>query len=251
VAQKYRLRSQTKFQVRQTLDGSARLSQLKQQLAQSKTLLDDLRLTAEYLREPVIAFVIVFGLASLALVLAFCLWILAFGSAPRDGRAEDIRVVPIVVAEFEFSDVQMQVLFADLVEGADNAALNQRPEAFDCVGVDCADNALSDVLPLTVIDGFVREAIVQAPVTVEIVRANQADLGRYGFIDEAFQRTVRDVPNNASNNIPFALHSAYNGGLFGIAATSDAGFLIPMPVFVAAADVGQSQQCRQAFRGLQ
>jgi len=32
-------------------------------------------------------------------------------------RSENIRVVPVVVAELELCDVQMQIFFADLLEG--------------------------------------------------------------------------------------------------------------------------------------
>ena len=42
----------------------------------------------------------------------------------------------------EFRNVQRQILGADIVEAADNAALADRPKAFNCVGVDCADNVL-------------------------------------------------------------------------------------------------------------
>jgi hypothetical protein len=50
----------------------------------------------------------------------------------------------------ELGNIQVQVLFADLVEGADAAAFYQRPEALDCVGVDCTNN----VLAFEVIDGL-------------------------------------------------------------------------------------------------
>jgi hypothetical protein len=158
--------------------------------------------------------------------------------APLDRRSEDVRVVPVVIAEFKLSDVQMQVLFADLMKGADHATLDQRPEALDRVGMDRADNTLSDVFPFTVIDGFVREAIAQAPVAEKIIGAKQADLGRDGLIDEALKRAGGHVADNASNHVSLALDRADNGGLLGIATTSDAGFLVPVPIFVAATNVG-------------
>lgn len=51
-----------------------------------------------------------------------------------------VRVVPVVVPEFEFCDVQRQVFSADVVELAHDAALQQRPEAVDCLSVDNAIN---------------------------------------------------------------------------------------------------------------
>lgn len=48
---------------------------------------------------------------------------------------ENVRVVPVVVPELRFRDVQRQVLGRDLVIAADDAALEQRPEAFNRVRV--------------------------------------------------------------------------------------------------------------------
>src|SRR5437899_538455 len=67
-------------------------------------------------------------------------------------RSEDVCVFAVIVAELELSDIERKVLFADLVEGADAAALNQRPEAFNRVGMDRADN----VIALGMIDNDVR-----------------------------------------------------------------------------------------------
>lgn len=50
-------------------------------------------------------------------------------------RAENVVVLPVVVSEVEFCDVERQIFRTDLVIGADHAALQQRPEAFDGVGV--------------------------------------------------------------------------------------------------------------------
>jgi hypothetical protein len=52
-----------------------------------------------------------------------------YGLASAYRRSEDVAVFAIVVAELELGDVQWQVLFADLMEAAHNAALNQGPEA--------------------------------------------------------------------------------------------------------------------------
>src|SRR5277367_2349974 len=70
-----------------------------------------------------------------------------FQSAPR-GLAlskrgpEYVGVISVIVSELEFSDVQMQILFADLMEGANDAALQDRPEAFDGLRVNSADDVL-------------------------------------------------------------------------------------------------------------
>src|SRR6266436_6893678 len=78
-------------------------------------------------------------------------------SASRNRRSEDVCVLAIIVAELELGNIQRKVLFADLVEGADAAALNQRPKTFNRVGMDRADN----VVALGMIDNDVRIFLVE------------------------------------------------------------------------------------------
>jgi hypothetical protein len=65
---------------------------------------------------------------------------------------EDVNVVPVVIAELKLSNIQ--ILFADFVERPDNAALQDRPKAFNRIGVDCANYMLTN----GVINGLVRKA---------------------------------------------------------------------------------------------
>jgi hypothetical protein len=51
-------------------------------------------------------------------------------------RSEDIGVVAVVVPELKFSDVQRQILLADLMVAANDPALEDAPEAFNRVGVE-------------------------------------------------------------------------------------------------------------------
>jgi hypothetical protein len=44
-------------------------------------------------------------------------------SASLDCSSEDVRVLSVIIPELELGDVKMQILFANLVVGADNAAL--------------------------------------------------------------------------------------------------------------------------------
>jgi hypothetical protein len=57
-------------------------------------------------------------------------------------RSEDVWVHSIVVPELKLSDVQRHVSRADFMERADHAALEDRPEAFNRVGVDRTDHVL-------------------------------------------------------------------------------------------------------------
>src|SRR5260370_802366 len=161
-------------------------------------------------------------------------------SASFDRRSEDVLVMPVIVAELELRDVQVQILSADLVEASDDAALDQRPEAFDCIGVDCADNAMPNVMAITVIDGFVREAVLPAETMVasEIVSAEQTNLRRNGFFDEAFKRADLNVRDDAGYDVAFSLYRTNNDGLVASAAPLGVLSLVLMPIGVLAADIG-------------
>ena len=64
-------------------------------------------------------------------------------SAPLNRRFENIRVVSVIIPELKLRDIQGHIFGANLVETADNAALEDRPEALNRVGMDGTD----DVLP--------------------------------------------------------------------------------------------------------
>ena len=83
-------------------------------------------------------------------------------------------VLPVVVAELELRDIEREIFRADLVEGADNATLNERPEALDGFGV----NRTNDVLADGVINDSVRVFLIKPVITDPLVGAEQANLGR-------------------------------------------------------------------------
>src|SRR5229473_6731696 len=87
--------------------------------------------------------------------------------ASADRRTKDVRIHAVIVAELELRDVQRQIFLADLVEGADHAALDDRPEAFNGVGVDRADN----VMPARMVNDAMRKSEVKPIVAFVIVRA--------------------------------------------------------------------------------
>ena len=57
-------------------------------------------------------------------------------------RSENVVVEPIIVPELELRNVKMQILFADVVECANDTALEDRPKAFNRLGVNCPNNIL-------------------------------------------------------------------------------------------------------------
>jgi hypothetical protein len=50
--------------------------------------------------------------------------------ASADRRSEDVRVLPIVVSELKFRNVERHVFGADLTEASDDPALEDAPETF-------------------------------------------------------------------------------------------------------------------------
>ncbi len=73
------------------------------------------------------------------------------GSASRDCRSENVRVHAVIVAELKLRDVQRQIFAADFMEASDDPTFENRPKAFNCIGMDRAD----DVLPSFVIHNAV------------------------------------------------------------------------------------------------
>ena len=155
--------------------------------------------------------------------------------ASLDCLAENVGVQSIVISELEFYDIERQVFVTDLVEIAHNTALDQRPEALDCVRMNRADDMLTNV----VVNGLMREPILQSVIAVIGVCAKQAHAGRDGFADETFQCWAVSAIDDAGDDVAFAPDCAHDSGFERVARTaSRSAFLVPMPVFVASADVG-------------
>ncbi|MGB6656536.1 MAG: hypothetical protein WA926_10880 [Methylovirgula sp.] len=75
-------------------------------------------------------------------------------SASLDCFSENVGVLTIVVAKLKFSDVERQVFFADFMECAHHPTLNQRPETFNRIRVNRAD----DILTARMVDCRVRKS---------------------------------------------------------------------------------------------
>lgn len=59
----------------------------------------------------------------------------ATSSARLNRCAEDVRIQALVIPKLKFVDVQMQILLADFMEGADDPTFYDGPESFDGVGM--------------------------------------------------------------------------------------------------------------------
>jgi len=64
-------------------------------------------------------------------------------SAPINRGPEDIRVFPIIIAELELGNIEQHIFAAHFVKCADDAALEDRPKAFDGLSMDGTDDILT------------------------------------------------------------------------------------------------------------
>src|SRR5258708_12868721 len=77
----------------------------------------------------------------------------------------------VVVAELKFGDVQRHVFGADLVERADDTALEDAPKTFNRLSMDGTDN----VLVLGMVNSGVRVCFVETLIADPLIGAEQAD----------------------------------------------------------------------------
>ena len=128
----------------------------------------------------------------------------------------------------ELGNIERHIFAAHFVERPDYAALEDRPEAFDGLSVNCAD----DILPSRMINSYVRVVLVERIVARILIGAKQADFVRYGFADECGESGGIHIRDHARNHIALAANSADDWCFAGTnAACSAAAALIPMPVF--------------------
>ena len=131
---------------------------------------------------------------------------------------KNVGVMPIIVAELELRDVERHIFLAHFVERADDAALENRPEAFDCLSVYRAN----DIFASGVVNRLVRVFLAEMLVANPFVSAKQADLVGDGFADETFQGCGLDILNDARNNVASALNGTSNNRLAATASPAAA-----------------------------
>jgi hypothetical protein len=154
--------------------------------------------------------------------------------ASLDRRSENVRVLPIVITELEFGNIERHIFPAHFVERADHAALEDRPEAFDGLSMDCAD----DVLAFGVVNDAVWIFAVKALVASPLIRAKQADPVRHRLVDEGGESGGLDIRDHARNDVTLAANSADDWRFAGTNTTGSttSAALIPMPVLCQATD---------------
>ena len=99
-------------------------------------------------------------------------------SAARYRGTEYVLVIAVVITPFKFSDVQRQVLAADFVEAAHNAAFQERPETINRLSMDCAVNILASAVP----DNAMPFQLAIAGVIVSRNQANFFQMGKHPIV---------------------------------------------------------------------
>jgi hypothetical protein len=155
-----------------------------------------------------------------------CIFFRVLASLNR--RSEDVSVFPVIISELELGNIERHVFAAHLVERADHTALEDRPEAFDGLSMDCSD----DIFTPGMVHSGMGEVFAKALVTGPLIGAEQADFVRDRFMNEGLQRGSLDVCDNASNDISLTTDSANDWSFAGTDATSSTAptAFIPMPV---------------------
>ena len=148
---------------------------------------------------------------------------------PAQGVVEDVGVFPVVESPFEFFQIEIEMLGADLMEGTDNRTLEQRPYAFYAVGVNFTNHPFLN----SVADSRMARVLMSNPqVGFQFIGI---DGFRFVFdvaADEVMQGVPPDIGDALDPHIPAALDGSGNPGLSRLAtrshstpSASDQGFI--------------------------
>src|SRR5260221_7624029 len=156
-------------------------------------------------------------------------------SAARYDFAERIFNVPHVVPKRKFVNVKRQIALGNLVEGADDAALQQRPKPFNRLRVDCADNVLFVRVP----NDAMRVFLIQPAVANPLVSDQQVHLVGNDLPHETFEGRGIDAIDDAGDDLAAPADRADDRLFAGTeTAATRAAPLAEMPVLGLAADEG-------------
>ena len=153
-------------------------------------------------------------------------------SAPCYRLAEYVGFSAIIVAVLKLRQVQRQVFLADVMEGSHDAALQERPEVIQILGVNDATHIFFGF----VINGIVRVAnTLQAPKLSALVGSDQFYfLGIYYLADESFGLIRADFFDHLANHVALARDRADDWNLAVLSpATGIALGLVHLAAFAA------------------
>jgi hypothetical protein len=137
-------------------------------------------------------------------------------SASCYSTPENVGILAVVVTEGEFIQVQRQIFLGDIVVGADNSALQERPKVLDIRRV----NFAAHVLALAMLDSLVRVEILQIGIADIFVGRDEADLICDGLFDKQAKRVGCGVLNNLADNISLARYRSDDRRLASVGQTT-------------------------------
>jgi hypothetical protein len=146
--------------------------------------------------------------------------------------SENIVIKAVIIAELELRNIEVKIFFAHVVEGADDAALEDASKTFNRLGMNRAD----DVLMLGMVNGAVREFLAKVIITDPLIGAEQANLIRHGFVGESLQGRLLYVLDDAGDYVTLAPNCTNDNRLARSGRTGLSIAFFPMPVLGLAAD---------------
>jgi hypothetical protein len=143
------------------------------------------------------------------------------------------RFFSVIVAGLELRNIERHIFATHFVERSDYAALENRPESFNGLSMDCAN----DVLASSVIDDGVR-IISEVLIANPLISAKQTHFMGDSFSHKSFECLGLNIRDNASNYVAFAADSADDWSFAGTNTTGSvaAAAFIRMSIFGQAAD---------------
>jgi hypothetical protein len=157
----------------------------------------------------------------------------AASSASCYDVAEHIRIVAVIMAELELRQVERQVLLADVVVRPNDAALQQRPERFDAVGV----NLPAHILASAMADGFMSKAYgVQMRVTAMLIGCYKVNGPADSLANEATKRRSIGVVDYLANHIALSADRADDTNLARAESAGNMSLFVRMAILVLAAN---------------
>lgn|ERR1017187_9893382 len=160
-------------------------------------------------------------------------------SCGTDGHGEHVSLLPVVMSEREFIEVEREIILRDLMEGPHHAALEETPEAVNVRGVDVPPHVLVSGMA----DGLVRHRAIKILVSLVLIRDNERDLIRDGVPDEAGESLGVRLVDHPRDDAPLARDGTDDGNLAhgaapALAAPLAAPYTSAVPILGLPADVG-------------
>jgi hypothetical protein len=129
-------------------------------------------------------------------------------SASCYDQIENVRILAIVKPELKLIQIQWQVGFADLVVAAHDAALDQRPERFNRIGVRCSNY----ILALAVPDHAMIVIATKQPIAAVLVGREQLHAGPIrNLTNETIERGRIGVLDHLADHVALTTDRADDG----------------------------------------